>query len=160
MKVKNLKEVNMKSKKVGNYTVFSNGDIFSNNERKVFLKGWFNRKGYSIVKIDGVTKSRHKVVSEAFLGDRPSGMTINHIDGDKLNNDVSNLEYITEEENRIHALKNGLKRNIQHSLTLDVCSDLVEFYENTGVSKRELSKLVGFSRTAINPLLNGNFNLI
>ena len=160
MKVKNLKEVKMIKVEIKGYTVFSNGDIFSNNERKVFLKGWLNHKGYQTIKVNGVTKPRHSVVAEAFLGKKEKGMTVNHIDGNKLNNNIKNLEYITDEENRLHALRTGLKRNILNSLTLEGCSDMVEFYENTKTLKKDLYKLVGFSKAAVNPILKGNFKLI
>ncbi|HST20997.1 MAG TPA: HNH endonuclease [Blastocatellia bacterium] len=55
-----------------------------------------------------VTRKVHSLVARTFLGDRPSGMTINHIDGCKSNNSVTNLEYCTMEENREHALRSGL----------------------------------------------------
>lgn len=48
----------------------------------------------------------HRLVAAAFLGD--SDLDVNHIDGDKSNNRVSNLEYATRSENMRHAYKLGL----------------------------------------------------
>lgn len=54
------------------------------------------------------THTVHKLVSRTFLGLRPSQMQVNHLDGDKLNNAVSNLEYCTPSENTRHAFETGL----------------------------------------------------
>lgn len=53
----------------------------------------------------------HKMVAITFIGKRPKGLEINHIDGNKLNNDFSNLEYVTPSENRYHAFRIGLRSN-------------------------------------------------
>lgn len=49
----------------------------------------------------------HALVAHAFLGEKPKGLVINHIDHDKTNNHVSNLEYVTQKENIRHAARNG-----------------------------------------------------
>jgi hypothetical protein len=50
----------------------------------------------------------HVLVAEAFIGKRPEGLQINHKDGDKTNNCVSNLEYVTPSENTNHAYRTKL----------------------------------------------------
>ncbi len=50
----------------------------------------------------------HRAVALAFLGDRPAGCQINHKSGDKLNNAVGNLEYVSCRENIRHGWKTGL----------------------------------------------------
>jgi hypothetical protein len=50
----------------------------------------------------------HILVAMLFLGERPDGLVINHIDGNKLNNCVWNLEYVTAAENNRHAQIMGL----------------------------------------------------
>lgn len=54
------------------------------------------------------TRSVHSLVALAFIGDRPEGMVINHIDGIKTNNSVENLEYTTHQGNSDHAVAMGL----------------------------------------------------
>lgn len=62
----------------------------------------------------------HKLVALAFIGDRPKGLVINHIDGNKINNRVENLEYVTQKQNIQHSWKLGLTRPFKrdsHPLT-------------------------------------------
>jgi len=53
----------------------------------------------------------HKIVTSAFIGPCPEGKQVNHIDGNKRNNHVGNLEYVTLSENRHHAYDAGLASN-------------------------------------------------
>jgi len=50
-----------------------------------------------------------KLVAENFIGPRPRGMEINHKDGNKQNNAVWNLEYVTHKENIRHSIELGLR---------------------------------------------------
>jgi hypothetical protein len=54
------------------------------------------------------TISVHSIVCLAFLGEKKKGQEINHIDGNKTNNILKNLEYCTHSENIKHAFKLGL----------------------------------------------------
>jgi hypothetical protein len=49
-----------------------------------------------------VFRKVHVIVALAFLGPRPPGLQVNHMDGNKLNNRASNLEYVTLQENMRH----------------------------------------------------------
>ncbi len=63
----------------------------------------------------------HQCVASAFLGTKPQGYAINHIDGDKANNHVANLEYVTYTQNSEHAVAIGLapsgERSVRSKLT-------------------------------------------
>lgn len=50
----------------------------------------------------------HRLVANEFLGMPGDGYEVNHIDGNRYNNNVSNLEWVTHRENMIHAVKHGL----------------------------------------------------
>ena len=53
---------------------------------------------------------RHNLVAKAFLGPCPQGHEVNHKDGNKANNHVDNLEYVTSSGNRQHSFHNGLNK--------------------------------------------------
>lgn len=70
-------------------------------------------KGYSRVFLsdcNGTTKfiPIHRLVAKAFIPNPDNKPQVNHIDGDKTNNHVSNLEWVTNRENQLHAVRTGL----------------------------------------------------
>lgn len=80
----------------GNYE-FSNLGRVRNIKINKIVKGVPNSRGYLRI-CNTKTKTRtfiHKEVARLFLGERPENMVINHIDGNPLNNAVSNLEYVS-----------------------------------------------------------------
>lgn len=76
------------------------------------LKPSKDENGYLLVRIskNGHTKRVfvHRLVAEAFIENPDHKPTVNHIDGDKTNNSVDNLEWATYKENRDHAVRTGL----------------------------------------------------
>lgn len=52
--------------------------------------------------------SVHRLIAEAFIPNPENKETINHIDGNKQNNSIDNLEWATQRENNIHAYRTGL----------------------------------------------------
>ena len=94
------------------YQASSIGRIRRSATKKV-LKPGMNTKGYRIVSIcfPGYHKTAtvHRLVLEAFIGLRPHDRVANHRDGNKLNNWINNLEYVTHAENEKHASLTGLK---------------------------------------------------
>jgi hypothetical protein len=77
------------------------------------LKLQFNTKGYQMVTLYNETgRKQHaiqRLVAKAFIPNPENKPQVNHIDGDKTNNSVDNLEWSTSKENLDHAVKLGLK---------------------------------------------------
>lgn len=71
-----------------------------------------NGRGYLALSLSRNHRTRrclvHRLVLAAFVGPAPAGHECNHKDGDKTNNHLSNLEWLTSSGNRIHALATGL----------------------------------------------------
>jgi hypothetical protein len=73
-----------------------------------------NRDGYSYVVLRDAEKQKnyktiHQLVARAFILNSDNKSQVNHIDGDKQNNTISNLEWVTPQENTLHAYNNGLR---------------------------------------------------
>lgn len=69
--------------------------------------------GYKSVRLSNQTQKQkkvHRLVAEAFIPNPMNLPVVNHLDGDKHNNCVSNLEWCTVKENTNHAIKTGLMR--------------------------------------------------
>lgn len=94
-----------------NYSVSSNG-LVRNDKTNKLKSQTTKRDGYNKVDLyDGGERSSkrvHRLVAEAFIPNPDNKPEINHIDGNKLNNDISNLEWVTGSENMIHAYETGL----------------------------------------------------
>lgn len=82
------------------------------SDKFTVLKPRVNKDGYYELTIytddhKKVTKLVHRLIAETFLGKNPK-LVVNHIDGNKLNNNVNNLEYVSAKENSTLAAENGL----------------------------------------------------
>lgn len=94
-----------------NYTISEKGDVFSLITNKQLVQR-VGKQGYAYVNLykDGkkTTKKIHKLVAEAFIKNPNNYSQVNHIDGNKLNNRVNNLEWCSPSYNTFHAYSLGL----------------------------------------------------
>ena len=111
----------------GRYQISNLGQVkslfFTNNKtkksyyREKILKQQKTRQGYMTIRLsqDSMDKTYrvHRLVAEAFIENQKNKKEVNHIDGDKQNNTVDNLEWVTRSENQIHAYKNGFQRQTE-----------------------------------------------
>ena len=88
----------------GEITITSN----SKHAKGRKLSQYFNPNGYLRVKLNNQNRQIHSIIAECFLGERPHGYSVNHKDGNKLNNRSGNLEYVTIAENTRHSVKHGM----------------------------------------------------
>lgn len=73
-----------------------------------YIKHRLCRNGYCRVKLNRKEYGLHRLVAIAFIENVQNKPEVNHIDGNKQNNNLSNLEWVTKEENMKHAHSIGL----------------------------------------------------
>ena len=89
------------------YIITEDGQIINAHNGHI-LKPQPNSKGYLRVSIGGKLQFVHRLVAEKYIPNPDNKEQVNYKDGNKLNNSVSNLEWVTNKENRNHAVKEGL----------------------------------------------------
>ena len=98
--------------KIEKYCVYEDGRIVNSKTQKV-LKLDKNLSGHFRVTlcVNGVTNRSyvHRIIATAFIPNPEGKPFVNHLDGDKSNNAVSNLEWVTCKENTEHAFRTGLR---------------------------------------------------
>lgn len=172
LKIKDIKEFK-------DYTIDTEGNVYSKRKHKC-LKQTINKYGYCKVTLqkDKYKKmySVHRLVAEAFIPNYNKLPQVNHIDGDKQNNHVANLEWCTAKHNMNEAVRTGLfdnckkiqkenavKNNLNkyHILANEVTKKKVAQYDkqnnllNTYESISEASRKTGITITSISYSANG-----
>lgn len=144
----------MKTLSLEDYTITRNGDIINNrNGHKV--KPQPNGKGYLRVAIGGKLMFVHRLVAEKYVPNPDNKEQVNHKDGNKLNNHADNLEWSTNDENRIHALKNGLHRCGEDcSYSKLTAKDVIFIRENKHLGIKKLCEMFNMSRGAISGIIH------
>lgn len=119
------------------------------------ISQYVGNRGYPMVSlcINGKCKRYlvHRIVAIAFLPNPLNKAYVNHIDGNKQNSNLENLEWSTPTENSIHAHKHGLanvaRGERQHSSKLTV--DRVKYIRESSKTVRELSIMFNVSKQSI-----------
>lgn len=146
--------------------------IFKTKE-KILSKGKDSRGYYSVVLYKNKIKkdiSVHRLVAMAFIPNPENKPTVNHIDGNKCNNNVENLEWCTYQENTQHAYRTGLNpilkgkdnpmygrhaENHNHSKPVEQY-DLEGNFIKKWVNMREAEIALNIARGKVSACCNGN----
>lgn len=135
------------------YAISNKGNLINVKNNKK-LKTRINKHGYEEVQLstNGIRKNYrvHRLVGILFLSNIENKPYINHKDGNKLNNNVDNLEWCTSKENDFHARTHNLKIqnkpikainiNTKNSLCFESLSECAKYFNtNKGTIHRVLS---------------------
>ena len=139
-----------------NYEVSPEG-IVRNRTTGTNIKWQDNGCGYKMIKLynEHTPKGRmcliHRVVLSTYLPN-DSNLDVNHIDGNKANNWLHNLEWVTKSENTKHAHKTGLFTN---KLTIEQVQEIKKLLKTQDYSYSELGRKFGVRHSTIWKIANG-----
>ena len=142
------------------YLVYNDGRIWSNKTHR-FMKQCSNGQYLKVALcIKGKLKQFlvHRLVAKAFVPNPENKREVNHIDGNKTNNKVSNLEWVTASENQTHAVKTGLKKHgtdlWNGKFNKEQVIDIIKQHQN-GVPCYVLGRKYGCDKTTISAICRG-----
>lgn len=136
--------------KDGNYIIYSNGRIF-NLIKGEYIKPYLDKYGYEKISYKGRATSVHKIVISAFKN-KPKTLqdpTIDHIDGNILNNDISNLRWLERSENS-SCRKNKGQGELNHEaiLTNDNVIEICKLLQK-GFQIKDIAKMYNVDKSTI-----------
>lgn len=99
-----------------------------------------NENGYIRVYVNNKTFTLHRLVALTFLENPENKQQVNHKYGNKLNNCVENLEFITNKENQIHKIHNGLGNNHTRKIgQYDLSGNLIKKFNSIISASKEMN---------------------
>lgn len=114
-----------------------------------------NGKGYLRVSIGKKLMFIHRLVAEKYIPNPENKPQVNHKDGNKLNNCVDNLEWVTNQENRNHAVDNDLQVTGERCSWAKLTEENVkEIRANPGYENEYWARKFKVSRGTINDVVN------
>lgn len=132
-----------------NYAVNIDGEV-ANLKTGLIVRG-SERNGYLRISIENKQYSIHRLIWETFNGIIPEGYCIDHIDGNRANNSISNLRLVTQSENMKNAMKNGHKGQTP-VLQYDKKGNFIQEFE----SIQKAAEAVGVTNAAIRSAIRRN----
>ena len=161
-----VREVFMERNKIANfeYEVDKEGRVYRIGTVKEKYQS-VNRDGYKVVRLyknnKSTAKTVHRLVALAFLPNPENKPCVNHIDGDKTNNKLENLEWVTYSENTIHSFNNGLQIPLKgedcptSKYTNEQVHEVCKLMEQ-GLRNIEITEKLGFPKTLLKNIRNGS----
>lgn len=149
------------------YIIDSDGNIFNLKLNRLIVPN-ISKKGYYSVTLNNNSLRKyfkvHRLVALTFIPNHNNKPQVNHIDGNKSNNNVSNLEWVTGSENVIHAIKSGLRDKAHEKARIDNQKLVLHkptgiFYDSLKIACDVLNIKYGTARNYINNPSRNNFDI-
>ena len=140
---------------IDDYNITRNGIVINRHTNRI-VKPQINGTGYYRVSIGGRLEFVHRLVAKLYVPNPENKPQVNHKDGNKLNNSAENLEWVTNRENSIHALKNGWMHIEERHQFAKLNRKQVAFIKSHDeMTRKELSELFNVSAKTISDIRNG-----
>ena len=128
------------------YTITEEGEVINNRWGGKKVKPQPNGKGYLRVHIAGKMHFVHRLVAEKYVPNPDNLPQVNHKDGDKTNNTAGNLEWVSNLENRKHAVKEGLHIHGERCPWAKLKQSDVDYIrQHTEMPSKEMAQMFGVS---------------
>jgi hypothetical protein len=125
------------------------------------MKAYVSHRGYRKIglTVNGKTYQYfiHRLLAETFIPNPENKPQVNHLDGDKLNNNLENLEWCTAKENIAHAFSSGLKKGkvgCNSKLSVTEVRDIVKMLDS-GCTTKFIADHFRVSKETIRGIKNG-----
>ena len=155
--LKDMKQIIIKGE-LSTYYISKDAKIY-NTKTSRWIKGRMAPNGYwdFILNHGGKQHSfrAHRLVAEYFIPNPENKKQVNHIDGNKLNNNLNNLEWITNEDNMKHAVKNNLiahqigESNPCNKLSEQTVLEIIDHLLNKDMSVSDMAEIYNCSKSTI-----------
>lgn len=118
----------------------------------------FSKNGYMTIALVKENKTYttylHRIIADAFVtGKTSDNNVVNHINGNKTDNRVENLEWVSSSENNLHALDNFLK-STRKGVTSEFINEVVK-HKSIGLSNSNIAKLMNSTKSIIQGITSG-----
>ena len=141
------------------YSVSEKG-IIINTKTNRQLKYDVNSKGYYRITLDGKRFALHRLIALLYIPNPNNYPQINHIDGNKLNNHYTNLEWCTNDYNNNHAISLGLRKytfiNGEKHVNAKLTNQQVKEIKQSALSAKELSEQYNVAKITIYKIKDGS----
>ena len=154
------------------YQVSNYGNIKSYHKnhidkQPIILKPILSTSGYYKITLHKNNKSKthyiHRIVAEAFIPNPHHLPQVNHIDGIKTHNNITNLEWVSEQDNTLHAINMGLRPThppVKKGNNAPGCHRIIQYTTNMTKIKewasiKDAAKHLGANPNSISKCLSG-----
>jgi len=135
------------------YEITKEGIVYENGVVKTQSK---HSQGYRTVWINNKHNRVHRLVAEKYIPNPNNHPYVNHINGDKSDNRVENLEWVTSQQNTKHAVVTGLmikKRKLTTEIANQIRTEYRKQYKDGGATQKQLAEKYGVSRCCIKQIV-------